>query len=288
MADIREYPITVDILQTGRHPVVGYSANETVFYKLDRQGTGCTAESFVRHFNRMGVYFYVGHPDDGSPVEVYIGEGGSISNRKRTHVRDEWQDWDELMFVYHPRMTVGIRKAVESRCITLARKQKGIRLINTKLPQEELTESESKTCKLIMDVLPWLMYVAGYGFLLDRASLRDASTIESLPTDVRFTYCCKGRTAYGHFDPEGFVIEKDSTIAPRTEHLKGSDLRLYEELEAKGVIVDGRFTLDQKFDGPDRAARFVTGTTGGSLTGRWKDEKGRSIKIYLDRLESDR
>jgi hypothetical protein len=51
--------------------------------------------------SRTGVYFLVGDdPDQPTKTRVYIGEGDSVSNRIKNHVKDESKDfWTKVCLV---------------------------------------------------------------------------------------------------------------------------------------------------------------------------------------------
>lgn len=267
---LSEFVLSVEVIDNGDDSIVKYETVNMTLYKIRRiviEGARMKSKAvptderknspinrFWEDFTDMGVYFYVGHNTDGFGLNVYIGKCGNVYDRFRTHRPDEWQEWTELVFVYRDRITVATRYKLEELCIALADGRSDVSLVNEKKRRKEKpTPMEFRMVRSVMNVLPHLMYVAGYDFLLERSRGEG----ERMPEPDR----------------------------PRTKYIKDKDRSIYDSLIADGTLKDGVFTRDWLSDSPTSAARFITGSTNGAMWDRWKTADGKSVREFMREKE---
>ena len=305
MNPLSECLLSVEVIDNGDHPIVRYAADNLVVYKIRRQrieearkrNDAASDKDDIRVFwndlTSMGVYFYVGHSLIGPGLDVYIGEGGNVYNRLKTHRTDEWQNWTELLFVHRENMTMAVRSKLEDNCIRLTGMCADVNLINKKEGRaEEPTSLEVKMINSIMKSLPQLMYVAGYDFLLQGIQKTEKAHVpEQLRSDDRPLFFINSSDGYlgpGTVIDGEFWVCTGTRIKPRTKHFLKSDQRVYDDLLSNGTIVDDVFVQDWKPESHVIAARIVLGTTSGDMKYKWKTSESMTVDDYLRHENEDR
>lgn len=297
----------VKVTQEDGHNVISYEyrTNQITLFKLDRGSTMCKDNTFQTRFKDCGVYFYINtHPkpwtdeDTGTLMTpryvVYIGESEKNLTRLKTHKRDRWQDWDTLVFVHHKELNVGLRKPLEHEFIKTASLHDDVYLINeNKGTKYQVSEQLDDFWRIFTEVIPWLMYIAGFDFLMEP---RRPLAVEQKPVNPKFA---EDGTPVFHFytkdDPDiargyptrdGFVVMAGSKAKPAQHYLSGRDRGERDRLVQDGTLVKDdsgcdMFAKDWTTDSHRRASRIITGTTGGGQDDRWKTKDGLSIQTYL-------
>lgn len=301
MNPLSECDLSVEVIDNGDDPIIRYTAENIILYKLRRSGIeearrrskavpaderkDSPIHRFWEDFTDMGVYFYVGNNTDGPGLDVYIGECGNVYDRFRSHRTDEWQGWTELLFVHRDRMTVATRFKLEELCIGLADGRPDVRLVNGKKKRtENPTPMELKTVRSIMKMLPNLMYVSGYGFLLGGTGKPEAPETGTTVTDGRPVFLIKGDSGVlgtGTVVDGEFWVCRGTRLKPRTRHFQKGDRAIYDALVSDGTIVGDQFERDWKADSHVVAARMVLGTTGGDMKYKWKTSDSVMVDAYL-------
>lgn len=163
------------------------------------------------------------------------------------------------------------------------RKNNRCRLDNQNNPKKPplSEEDEAKIAGYLEELLPLLSVLGIEAFV----------PIEKTQTN-RSYYCKVGVgnqkwSATGYETSNGFMVLKGSEVRKDTVKSMGAHpsgkarLRLREELESKGILVekDGRFRFesDHEFNSPSEAASVCTGRLSNGLT-EWKDKKGTALK----------
>ena len=307
MADIREHDVTVEVLVTSP-PLVRYHVNDMnlMLYRLDRSLIDyIDDEDFKNHIKGNGVYFYIEpqkplgiEEETGNlvvqPMRIYVGEGEDVRGRYRTHAGDLWQDWETLVFVWDYEMSLSLRRSLEKRFIALARQHGEYFVMNKKSGSNEATPRvEKKRFNNLMDLIPWLMYTAGFDFLMSPEEDKPSEVVVSPASEV----APNGEPVF-HFhtndDPDmargyprdgGFVVMAGSKAKPAQHYLSRKDMAIREGLVRDGILVNDVFVRDWFTDGHKRASRIITGTTGGGQDNRWTTEKGLPILIHLGSMQ---
>ena len=302
MNPLSDCVLSVEVIDNGNDPIVKYETDNVTLYKIRRNGIeGARRRSkavptderknspicrFWEDFTGKGVYFYVGHSQDARGLDVYVGKSGNVHGRLNKHKTDVWQNWSELVFIHREGLMMGACTKIEEMCIKLASKCPDVNIVNKNEGETDIpTSLEYKMVNNIMRVLPNLMYVAGYDFLIDRSS----EEVESIPEPMRtrrdgteFTICLVGLDdGKAVLDEEGFWVLAGTHVKPISKYLNDKDRRIYDSLIADGTLKDGVFTRDWLADSPSRAARFITGTTNGAMWDRWKTADKKSVREFM-------
>ena len=280
MTNIADSLVKAKVLRNDSHPVIRYSTQKLLLYKADRQGLDIMDEEFRNHIKGVGVYFYV-----GPGPSLYIGESFHADDRRKEHIqRGDWDGWDELLFVHDDDITSGVRKRLERECIERAKKCSHIKMINSKGGvNEPLSEEEGLNLRRIMSLLPHLMYVAGYDFLLDRTEKTEEAPAPVM-ADGRPVFLIKGDSGVlgtGTVVDGEFWVCRGTRLKPRTKHFQKGDRAIYDALVSDGTIVGDEFARDWKADSHVVAARMVLGTTGGDMKYKWRTSDSVMVDAYL-------
>ena len=225
---------------------------------------------------------------------VYIGEAEKNLKRLKDHRYDLWQTWDTMVFVYHRELAVGLRKPLERQFIKAARFHNDVYLMNGREGDDyRVSEQMEDFWRMFTEVIPWMMYIAGFDFLMEP---RRPLAVEQRPVDPEFAddgtpvfhYYTKDDPdiARGYPTRDGFVVMAGSRAKPAQHYLSRKNLEERDRLVKDGTLVKDdsgcdRFAKDWTTDSHRRASRIITGTTGGGQDDRWKTKDGVSIQTYL-------
>ena len=307
MADITDHDVTVDVLMTSP-TLIRYHLNDMnlMLYRLDRSLINYEKnEEFKKHIRGNGVYFYiesqkpVGIDEDSGnlivqPLKVYIGEGEDVHDRYRTHGNDEWSDWETLVFVWNDELSLSLRRNLEKRFIAQARQHGDLFVVNKKAGSNIATPRvERKWFKNLMDLIPWMLKMAGYDFLMPcdgepSVTGQQSADSEIAPSGVpvfHFYIREDPDIARGYPTENGFVVMAGSKAKPAQHYLSGKDRSERDRLVKDGILVRDVFVKDWLADSHRRASHIITGTTGGSQDDRWKTKDGVSIQTYLSSMD---
>lgn len=208
----------------------------------------------------VGVYFLFCNNDRGLD-SVYIGEAENILDRLKQHIRDYDSDrekyyWSTAVAFLGRDLNKALIRYLENRFVETARqcKQYDVLTKNT-FSNTVLKESQIAVMEEFIDNVKILINILGYRVFSE-------ATHESFALDN--LYCTgNGAQAIGYFSTGGFTVLKDSIISDHEAdsfpmRVKGyHDLK--RKLEANGIIVERKFTVDYEFNSPSAAAAVVLG-----------------------------
>lgn len=240
-------------------------------------------------FERSGVYILHGRDDATAGPTLYIGESDTVRARLDGHYaeKDFWRQAVICTTKGDP-LNKAETQYLESRLVQSAKENNRCRLDNQNNPQTPSLseEDEARIAGYLEELLPLLPLLGIDAFV----------PVEKTPAN-RLYYCKVGSggqklRATGRETGNGFMVlkgseaRKDAVKSMKTSPPGKAILRLREELESSGILVekDGRFRFeaDHEFNSPSQAASVCTGRPSNGLT-EWKDEKGDTLKTNRER-----
>lgn len=125
---------------------------------------------------RTGVYFLVGQdPDQPTKDRVYIGEADKVSERIRTHHKDDTKDfWTRTCFITSkdPNITKSHIRYLESKLVALALESGRANVANGNEPSNKaLPESDIADMDFFLDQIKLILPVIGFDFLRPKPKL---------------------------------------------------------------------------------------------------------------------
>lgn len=236
-------------------------------------------------FRRSGVYILHGREDATAGPTLYIGESDTVRVRLDGHYaeKDFWRQAVICTTTKGDPLNKAETQYLESRLVQSAKENNRCRLDNQNNPKMPSLseEDEARIAGYLEELLPLLPILGIDAFV----------PVEETQTG-RLYYCKVGGKnqkwkATGHETSNGFMVLKGSevrkdTVKSMETHLPGhARLRLREELESSGILVEKegifRFEADHEFNSPSEAASVCTGRPSNGLTD-WKDQKGTTLK----------
>jgi len=229
-------------------------------------------------FGLPGVYLLFAQ-DKTEGDHLYIGEGDPILGRLQEHQskKDFWTDL--FCFTAAGSLNKSLIQYLECRLIGLAKKANRVKLENSVTPSEPtLSEAESKIAETFLGHILDFLSTIRIGFF---------KTSETTASSEPFYLTGRGSKAEGMEVADGFLVKKDSVIAPDyTPSYKLQCILLRQELREKRVLeeVEGQivFTQDYLFAKPSLAATIVYGNSANGLTA-WKTADGTTLKDFREK-----
>lgn len=250
--------------------------------------------------SRTGVYFLVGEdPDQPTKNKVYIGEGDVVSDRIKSHHKDDTKDfWTRSCFVTSkdPNITKAHVRYLESRLIELARQSDRANLANNNDPSgKSLPESDVADMEFFLEQIQLILPVVGFDFLRPKLSTSSAQSAKfpdnSSATPLELFIVSKKH----HIHARAVVLGGEITVLKGSKALKEEfAMNSYKSLRQQ-LISDGRirplngpegslleFAEDVTFLSPSAASSVIFNrNTNGRIT--WKIEgTDKTLKEWQD------
>lgn len=226
--------------------------------------------------SRTGVYILWDPTGDGQLPRAYIGEGGSLTDRFISHIKNK-EFWTHGVAFTNKDQNLNKAhvKYLEARLVELATKAKKCKLDNNQTPQlPTLSEADTANTELYLENLLQCLPIVGI-HCFEQSKFQDQINILLFAST-------KTIKASGYEDVDGFIVRSGSGIVKSESktippHVSGIRKIL---LENKVVHDDGgkyEFIEDYKFSSPSTAAGVVLGRSANGRT-EWKDEKGVTLR----------
>ncbi len=248
---------------------------------------------------RTGVYFLVGEdPDQPTKNKVYIGEGDIVSDRIRSHAKDDSKDfWTRACFVTSkdPNITKAHVRYLESRLIELTKLSDRANLANGNDPSaKSLPESDVADMEFFLEQIQLILPVVGFDFLRARplAEVKAATALStsssSKPLELTITSKKHG------LDAKAVELGGEITVLAGSKGLcEDFAMNSYKSLRQQ-LIADGRlkplddgstlleFTEDVRFGSPSAASSVIFNrNTNGRITWKIKNTD-QTLKDWQD------
>ena len=249
--------------------------------------------------SRTGIYFLVGDdPDHPSKTRVYIGEGDSVSDRLRSHAKDESKDfWTKVCVVTSKdsNLTKAHARYLESRLIELTTQADRANLANGNEPGTKLLpESDISDMEFFLDQVQIILPVVGMEFL--RLTPRQVAvepsgqTRTGSPAPLELVLESRKHGIEAHAleaDGEIIVLSGSKAVA-KDDFVANTYAMLRKELMEDGRLKlspDGQhleFTEDVPFSSPSAAAGVVFNRNSNGRTAWRLKTTGQTLKDWQD------
>ncbi|WP_462387971.1 GIY-YIG nuclease family protein [Acidovorax sp. Q11] len=229
--------------------------------------------------NEVAVYYLVGESDDGTELNVYVGQTGDLRKRLAKHNADK-PFWERALVLISrtKSLTQTHGLFLEWRSLQEIRKVKRYTDLNGNGGSRPHTPAPMEAdCLEIFETAQTLLATLGHPMFDPVApSPQDASPQEYL-------YCTvSGVEGRGLYTQEGFVVLAGSV--GRKENMQSiagtSNASFRDKLVANGTLsVNGDavvFTKNHLFRSPSMAAVALLGTTANGWN-VWKDKDGKTL-----------
>jgi hypothetical protein len=248
---------------------------------------------------RTGVYFLVGEdPDQPTKNRVYIGEGDIVSDRIKTHAKDDSKDfWTRACFITSkdPNITKAHVRYLEGRLIELTRLSDRANLANSNDPTaKSLPESDVADMEFFLEQIQLILPVVGFDFLRARpsAAMKARTSFptssSSMPLELTITSKKHG------LDAKAVELGGELTVLAGSKGLSEEfAMNSYKPLRQQ-LIADGRlkpikngspllvFTEDVRFGSPSAASSVIFNrNTNGRITWKIKNTD-QTLKEWQD------
>ncbi len=249
--------------------------------------------------SRTGVYFLVGaDPAQPSRNRVYIGEGDSIADRIKNHIKDSSKDfWSQACLVTSKdqNLTKAHVRYLESRLVEITKDADRASLANGNAPNPKmLPESDIADMEYFLQQMQVVLPVVGFDFLRPKPKLSEPALVVELPkpltTGIELLLTSKkhGISARAiEVDGEVTVLQGSTAIAKGefTTNLYGALRQSLIEQRKLEPGSDPRllaFSSDVAFASPSAAASVIFNrNSNGRAT--WKlASTGQSLKNFQD------
>ena len=248
---------------------------------------------------RTGIYFLVGDdPDHPTKPRVYVGEGDSVSDRIRSHVRDESKDfWTKVCIVTSKdsNLTKAHARYLESRLLELTRQADRANLANGNEPGTKLLpESDVSDMEFFLDQVQVILPVVGMDFL--RPTPRQvAGEVSEFTRAVRPTPLALVLESRRHgIEANALEVDGEITILSGSQAVAKDDFvaNTYAALRAE-LINEGHLRLsedkqyysfaeDVPFSSPSAAAAVVFNRNSNGRTAWRVKSTGQTLKEWQD------
>lgn len=229
--------------------------------------------------NEVAVYFLVGESDDGTELNVYVGQTGDLRKRFAKHDADR-PFWERALVLISrtKSLTQTHGLFLEWRSLQAIRKAKRYTDLNGNGGTRPHTPAPMEAdCLEIFETAQTLLATLGHPMFDPVAQ----PSQETAPQD--YLYCTvSGVDGRGLYTQEGFVVLAGSV--GRKENMPSiagtSNASFRDKLVANGTLgVNGDtlvFTKDHLFRSPSMAAVALLGTTANGWNA-WKDKDGKTL-----------
>lgn len=229
--------------------------------------------------NEVAVYFLVGESDDGTELNVYVGQTGDLRKRLAKHDADK-PFWERVLVLISrtKSLTQTHGLFLEWRSLQAIRKAKRYSDLNGNGGTRPHTPAPMEAdCLEVFETAQTLLATLGHP-MFDPV----AQALQDTPPQD-YLYCTvSGVDGRGLYTQEGFVVLAGSV--GRKENMQSiagtSNASFRDKLVANGTLsVSGDavvFTKDHLFRSPSMAAVALLGTTANGWN-VWKDKDGKTL-----------
>ena len=228
-----------------------------------------------------GVYVLLGDdPDEAFDRQIYVGQGESVTDRLKSHQRDDSKEFwtDTVVFV---SASASLNRAhilhLEARLVELAHDARRARVANGNRPtRPSLTAADEAEAEGFLSEMLGIFPVLGV----------DAFVRPTPTSDDERRYFLSGPDAKGQGveRSDGFLVFAGGTgRVEETPSLSPSFGRMRTRLVSSGTLVEegGVYVLkeDTLFKSPSTAAMVLLGRNANGRT-EWKDADGVTLKEH--------
>lgn len=225
-----------------------------------------------------GVYFLFGYDDNNDRPLIYIGEAENIIKRLKQHLEKK-DFWNEVIIFISKDTNLNKAhiKYLEYEFHRIAKECNRYSIDNSNTPtKSSISESEQAELEEFVYNAKILVNALGHKVFEDYSD----NLTNSYEKEIVFCLSVGNEKAMGKPTSDGFVLLKGSHIHRNSaESLSYGIRKKVMESRENGEIQDDILVVDKLFSSSSAAAAFAVGYSI-SGPGQWKDETGKSLKLY--------
>ena len=237
-----------------------------------------------------GIYFLICENENNGEEEVYIGESSNVYDRNYNRLHNsnsnDFYDWKTMIVFMRKNLDSGKRLYAEHKIRNIAEDCNRYNVLTSQTRDEQLKKAYKYEMDEFIEHVRTILNILGYKILEPFIENKEKQLVWSLTVNKDKKEDIKAQGIYNEYTGEMIVL-KGSIISETSSEVLNNRVRLLRENTFNNgkIDKDSKLTEDVLCNSPSEAFKFVLGYPGGPVA--WKNEKGYSLKEYINDLSND-